>query len=115
MRKINGNTLCVIQTKGAAYTNEIGEKVSDWVNAYEFMGILGYQGGDQKYTTNKAKIEESSHSLICEYDAEIYALADQDTRIIAKDRIYDVLFIDNPDELDEHLEMQLRFVGGQNG
>lgn len=115
MRKIKGNTLCVIQTMGAASTNAIGEKVAEWVDTYEFMGVLGLQSGDSKYSTYKAKLEESSHVVICDYDPEIYALADQNTRIIAKGRIYDVLLIDNPDELDEHLEIQLRFVGGQNG
>lgn len=115
MRKIEGNTLCLIQTKGEAFTNAIGEKVANWVNVLEFTGILSLQAGDSKYSTHKTKLEESSHILLCEYDADIYALADQNTRIIAKDRMYDVLLIDNPDERDEHLEIYLRFVGGQNG
>ena len=114
MRKIEGNTLCVIQTRDEATVNAIGEKVAEWVDAYEFKGILGLQSGDSKYSTHKAKIEESSHVLVCEYDADIYALADQNTRVIAKGRMYDVLLIDNPDELDEHLEIYLRFVGGPN-
>lgn len=115
MRKIEGNTACVLMTMGEPVTNAIGEKVANWVNACEFMGILSLQAGDSNYSTHKTKLEESSHILICEYDAEIYAYADQNTRIIAKDRMYDVLLIDNPDELDEHLEIYLRYVGGQNG
>ena len=115
MRKIEGNTACVLMTMGEPYTNPIGEKVTNWANACEFTGILSLQAGDSNYSTHKTKLEESSHILICEYDAEIYAYADQNTRIIAKDRMYDVLLIDNPDELDEHLEIYLRYVGGQNG
>ena len=115
MRKIEGNTVCVLQTMGSVTTNAIGERVATWVDTYEFKGILSYQAGESKYTTNKAKIEESTHVIVCDYDSEIYAFADQNTRIIAKGKMYDVLHIDNPDELDEHLEIQLRFVGGQNG
>lgn len=115
MRKIKGNTLCVIQTMNSDAVNEIGEKVGEWVDAYSFSGVLGLQSGDSKYTNFNAKIEESTHTIVCEFDSDIYSLADQNTRIIAKGKMYDVLLIDNPDELDEHLEIYLRYVGGQNG
>ena len=115
MRKIKGNTHCTIQAMGEAERNAIGEMVAKWVDVYEFEGIIGLQTGDSNYSIHKAKIEESSHVIVCDYDADIYALAGQNTRIIAKGRMYDVLLIDNPDELDEHLEIYLRFVGGQYG
>ena len=114
MRNVKGRTLCAIQTR-TSNVNDIGEGVNTWVDAVSFYGVLGLQAGDSKYTNFSAKIEESSHVLVCEYDQRIYDLADQNTRIIAKGKMYDVLLIDNPDELDEHLEIYLRFVGGQNG
>ena len=45
----------------------------------------------------------------------IYGLADQDTRMIVKGFVYDVLLIDNPDEMNEQLEIYLRKVGAWNG
>ena len=114
MRKVKGHTLCVIQTRTVSAVNDIGEKLTEWVDAHTFKGVLGLQSGDSKYTNFSAKIEESSHVLVCDFNADIYALADQNTRIIIKNKMYDVLLIDNPDELDEHLEIYLRFVGGQN-
>ena len=122
MRKIEGNTPFVIQTKstkkdesGKIVKNQIGEPIIEWVPGFSFSGVLGLQTGDSRRTNFNAKIEESSHVLVCDYHAGIYALADQDTRVIAKNKMYDVLLIDNPDELDMQLEIYLRFVGGQNG
>lgn len=116
MRKVKGRTLCAIQTCTASGVNAMGEKVTVWADASEpFYGVLGLQSGDSKYSTFNAKIEESTHVLVCDFNSKIYALADQNTRIIAKGKMYDVLLIDNPDELDEHLEIYLRLVGGQNG
>ena len=115
MRKVKGNTLCVIQTGTSSAVNEYGERETTWENAIEFDAVLGLQSGDSKYSSFNAKIEESSHVAVAEFDADIYALADKNTRLIAKGKMYDVLLIDNPDELNEHLEIYLRFIGGQNG
>ena len=113
MRKVKGRTLCVIQI-GTTTKNAIGEAVTEWKDAISFLGVLGLQSGDSKYSTFNAKIEESSHVVVCDFSEYIYSLAGKNTRIIAKGKMYDVLLIDNPDELDEHLEIYLRHVGGQD-
>ncbi len=115
MREIKGHTPFVLQKQDGFTVNKIGEKVVNWVEAVSFNGVLGLQSGDSKYTNFNAKIEESTHVMVCDFNSDIYALADTNTRIICKGKMYDVLLIDNPDELDEHLEIYLRFVGGQNG
>ncbi len=114
MEKVKGNTLCVIQTATFNKTNAIGEKETVWQDTHSFMSVLSMQTSDSKYSTFNAKIEESSHVIVCDFNSEIYALKDQNTRIVANGRMYDVLFIDNPDELNIHLEIYLRYVGGQN-
>ena len=116
MANIGGNIYAVIQTKASGGKNAIGEAEITWTNAFtDVLGWLGLQTGDSKYQNFKAKIEESTHVFMCDYDAEIYALAGQDTRMILKGNMYDVLLIDNPDEMDEHLEIYLRRVGAWNG
>lgn len=115
MRKIKKRTSFVLQKQDGFTVNKIGEKVENWVDAVSFGGVLGLQSGDSKYSNYNAKIEESSHVMVCDFNSDIEALADKNTRLICKGKIYDVLLIDNPDELDEHLEIYLRFVGGQNG
>lgn len=114
MRKVKGNTLCVIQTV-TSEKNRIGEAVNTWADAFSLYGVLGLQSGDSKYTNHNAKIEESTHIFISDFDKDVFALADENTRCIINGKMYDVLLIDNPDLLDMQLEIYLRFVGGQNG
>lgn len=113
MANIGGNISGVIQAKTAA-KNAIGEAVKEWTDACSLFGWLGLQNGDSKYTHN-AKLEESTHVFLCDFSAEAYALANQDCRMNIKGVIYDVLLIDNPDEMDEQLEIYLRRVGAWNG
>ena len=114
MANIGGNIYGVIQT-AITEKNEIGEAVKSWNDAFRQFGWLGLQSGQNKYSTFNAKIEESTHTFLCDYHSGIYALAERDCRMIIKGVVYDVLLIDNPDEMDEQLEIYLRRVGGWNG
>lgn len=113
MKPIKKRTECRIQTK-TSDRNEIGETVNEWTDTHTVYGVLGLQSGDSKYSNFDAKIEESTHVFICDFNADIYALADTDVRCIIKNKMYDILLIDNPDELNYHLEIYLRYVGGQD-
>lgn len=115
MANIGGNTQAVIQCKTSGGRNAIGEAQITWDDKYTLLGWLGLQNGENRRTTFNAKIEESTHVFLCDYHSDVYALADQDTRMIIKGNVYDVTFIDNPDELDEHLEIYLKKVGAWDG
>ena len=116
MGNIGGNIYATIQTKASSGKNAIGEPEITWSNAFDdVLGWLGLQAGDSRRTNFSAKIEESTHVFLCDYHAGVYALANQDTRMILKGCMYDVLLIDNPDEMDEQLEIHLRKVGAWNG
>lgn len=114
MANIGGNITGIIQTKTTT-KNSIGEAEQLWSNAFSQIGWLGMQTSDSPRSKLNAKIEESTHCFMCDYHEGIYALSDQDTRMIFKGKVYDVLFIDNPDEMDEQLEIYLRRVGAANG
>ena len=114
MAKIGGNINAKFQ-KCTTIKNAIGESEKTGVDAYGHNGWLGLQSGDSKHNTFNAKIEESTHVFTCDYHAGIYALADQDVRAIIKGFVYDVLLIDNPDEMNEQLEIYLRKVGAWSG
>ena len=114
MSNIGGNIYGVIQTKTSDGKNAIGEAESVWTDKFTLLGWLGLQNGENKRTSFNAKIEESSHVFVSDFDADVYALAESDMRMILKGSMYDVLLIDNPDEMDEQLEIYLRKVGGQN-
>jgi SPP1 family predicted phage head-tail adaptor len=115
MANIGGNITAVLKIKATSGKNAIGEAVNAWEDAFTLVGWLGMQSGGNNRNTFSAKIEESTHVFLCDYNADVYALADKDTRLILKGNMYDVLMIDNPDELDEQLEIYLKKVGGQNG
>ena len=115
MANIGGGIRGTIQTK-TTEKNAMQERVPTWTDAFkDVLGWLGLQNGDSKYSNFNAKLEESTHVFLCDYNADIYALADQDTRMVIKGFVYDVLLIDNPDEMDEQLEIYLRKVGAWNG
>lgn len=115
MANIGGNIEGIIQTKEAAGVNAIGEAEVIWSDTYRQIGWLGLQTGGYNRSNFNAKIEESTHVFLCDYRSDIYALASQDTRMILKGFRYDVLLIDNPDEMDEQLEIYLRRVGAVDG
>lgn len=115
MANIGGNIKGVIQVKTTSGKNEIGEAVTSWADEFTVNGWLGLMSGDSKYSSYKTKLEESTHCFLCDYNAGIYALAGVDTRMIFKGFVYDVLLIDNPDEMDEQLEIFLKRVGAWNG
>lgn len=115
MANIGGNITGIIQVKRAVTKNAIGETVKEWETAFEQIGWLGMQNGDSKHGNYNAKVEESTHVFLCDYHAGIYALAAEDTRMIFKGFIYDVTHIDNPDEMNEQLEIFLRRVGAWDG
>ena len=115
MANIGGNIEGIIQTKASNGKNAIGEAEITWTDAFSCVGWLGLQSGGSERSTYNAKIEESTHVFLMDFNSEIYALADQDTRMKIKGNIYDVVLIDNPDEMDEQLEIYLKKVGGQNG
>lgn len=123
MAKIGGNLKGFIQTKKATgKKNSIGEAIHDWVDTFSQKGWLSLQGGGSQYNNFYAKVEESTHVFLCDYNAGIYALSLPDeagklpeVRMILKGIIYDVLLIDNPDERNEQLEIYLRRVGAAIG
>ena len=114
MAKIGGNITGRFQAC-AVVKNEIGEAVKTWNDAVNHIGWLDLQSGDSKHDRFNAKLQESTHIFVCDYNAALYALADSDARAIFKGVVYDVLLIDNPMEMNEQLEIYLRRVGAWNG
>ena len=64
---IGGNTKAVIQIYDKSVKNAIGEVVNDWVSVESLTGWLDFTGGESKYKTYNAKIEESTHIFLCDY------------------------------------------------
>lgn len=114
---IGGNTDATIQVKRQTGINAIGERECEWLDVVNFRGWLDLSGGDSKYTAYNAKIQESTHIFLCDYRAldEDIAVTSENARMVIGGKVYDILLIDDPMGANEHLEIYLRFVGGQNG
>ena len=110
---IGGSTIAQIQVKSGTVTTAIGEKVTAWKTLNTISGWRDLSAGESRYSTYDTKIQESTHVFISDWvmlDAEA-----ENCRMIINNKLYDVLLIDNPMEMNRQLEIYLRYVGGQNG
>ena len=98
---------------GAAQ-NEIGEDTGNYIDALPpIIGWLDLLEGDSQYASYSAKIQESTHVFICDYVSLDKRITAEKSRMLINGKVYDIMLIDNPMELNEQLEIYLKFTGGQ--
>ena len=105
---IGGNTEAVLQQMTGSATNAIGEQIQAWSDSVTLWGWLDLSTGDSRYKFD-AKLQESTHIFITDYTP-----IDQkptDKRLKVNGVVYDVLYIDDPMGLHQHLEIYLKFTG----
>lgn len=119
---IGGNKTVLLQIKAGTTKNKIGERVPDWKDLCELVGFLDLSGGDSKYTSYNAKMQESSHIFVGDYqpipdtfevDGESIKVKAENVRMVADSERYDVMLIDDPMGLHKQLEIYLKYTGGQ--
>lgn len=115
MKKISGNKTLELQIK-TAVKNEIGEQVPTWQTIHTLTGFLDLSSGDSRYINYNAKTQESTHLFVCDYQILDQRVKAENSRIFEPNtrEYYDITLIDNPMELNYHLEFYLRYVGGQH-
>lgn len=109
---IGGNVVATVEINTTTQ-NLIGEDVKVWVAVQGIFGWLDLQSGDSKYSTYNAKMQESTHVFVCEYVELDKSITAENSRLVINDKRYDVMLIDDPMELHEHLEIYLKYTGGQ--
>lgn len=112
MLGIGGNAIANIQIRSTT-KNEIGATTKTWTNVQTIKGWLDLSGGDSKYSSFNAKIQESTHIFVADYtnlDARISA---ENSRLVVNGGIYDVMLIDDPMEMHKQIEIYLKYTGGQ--
>lgn len=106
---IGGNVDAIIQVETSS-KNAFGEIENTYKNLTTVKGFLDYVGGDGSYKTNfKGELEETTHIFICDYENVASKATPTQSRMIIDDKIYDILYIDNPMNLNEHLEIMLKY------
>lgn len=124
---IGGNLCGIVQVKTEdGYMNEIKEWVADWQDCMKLCGWLDLSTGDSSRTTFNTKIQESTHIFLCDYQPLIgrviiagqemaVNVTSENARMVINGLVYEILLIDNPMNMNEHYEIYLKFIGGQDG
>lgn len=112
MTNIGGNIEAILQVKSTE-KNEIGEAEKTWVDAHSLTGWLDLQSGDS--TTNfNAKTQESTHIFLCDYEP-LEGINTDNARMVINSEVYEIQLIDNPMNMNQHLEIYLKYIGGGLG
>lgn len=112
MKGIGGNITVEIQVYKAV-RNSIGEVVKTWETAQSLNGWLDLSSGDSKYATYNSKIQESTHVFIADYITVDNRINAENSRLMINGKTYDIMLIDNPMEMNQQLEIYLKYTGGQ--
>lgn len=110
---IGGNIKALLQIQNGTEKNEVGAAVQKWETAHEIKGFLDLSNGDSKRTVYNAKVQESTHIFICDYFGISEQVNAENSRMMIAGLEYDVMLIDNPMNLNEHLEIYLKYTGAQ--
>ncbi len=110
---VGGNLTATIQFKTLT-ENDIGEKIAEWVDDMTVRGWLDLVSGGSTNQSHKTKSEDSTHIYICDFDSRLRNLDITQCRFVCRDRIYEIKHIDDPMELQDHLEISLKLVGVAN-
>lgn len=115
---IGGNITALIQVKDKGTRNKIGELEHVWTDVASLYGWLDYSGGQSDIGTYDAKIQETTHIFLCDYqqiEQESVDMTSDNARMVIGGNVYQILQIDDPMELHQHLEIFLKYVGGGLG
>ena len=120
MKKIGGNIDLVLKRKDGFTTNDIGEKIPNYIEYITLHGLIDMANTNTSHSTYNAKLQESTHYFICDY-VELPTFEDESGKVrkatinelkaYCNDKEYDVLWLDNPMELNYHYEIYLEYKG----
>lgn len=109
---IGGNTTVTFQNF-TTYKNAIGEAIREWSDVVQKKGFLDYKSGGADYDYS-AKLQDSTHLFMCDYfDFKALELSPESSRMLIEGEVYDIMLIDDPMGLHQHLEIHLEYLGGQ--
>ena len=112
MNKIGGNIDCVLRYEKVT-RSAIGEDESAWVELKRIRGFLDLMANGKNYDAYNKAVVDSTHVFICDF----VSIPTQDEngkerqlQAVINGKTYDVQYIDNPQELNYHLEIFLKKV-----
>lgn len=114
---IGGNITATIQMKSSGKRNAIGEFEKTWSDIGSVLGWLDYASGQNEVASYNAKIQETTHFFLCDFKRWKSATQDagvtsENARMVIDGNIYQILLVDDPMNLHDHIEVYLQYVGG---
>ena len=112
MNKIGGNIDCVLKYQSVT-RSAIGEDVSAWVELQTIKGFLDLMTNGKNYDAYNKAVVDSTHVFICDYvsiQTQDENGKERQLQAVINGKTYDVQYIDNPQELNYHLEIFLKKV-----
>lgn len=107
-----GGNAAVSVVRAAKAKNEAGVAVpGEPKRIAEVRGWLDYQAGQPSHLAYQAKLADTTHVLMCDYDPALAELKTQGLSAVVGGEPYEVLLIDDPMGMHGHLEIYLRYVG----
>lgn len=116
MSHIEGNMKAYVQISSVR-TDEYGADHREWKNAFPepLSGVLDLMGADTSRDLMK-RVEDSDYIFLCDY-FEPYAdgekLTTENSRFLIDGEVYEVRLYDDVMRLHEHMEIYLKYLGGQ--
>ncbi len=107
MKRIGGNIKALIQAKETK-RNDLGETIATFKDLKTIKGYLDYMTGENNTGSFNAKIEDSTHIFICDYEE---LPNENEIRLLINNKPYEVKLIDVPMGIKYHMEIYLRYVG----
>lgn len=112
MGQIGGNVSAVIEVKSTD-DNEIGAEREQWMAYRTVSGFLDMIGEGTDRTTMNRKVQDSNYVFLTDFIPLPPELNEENSRIRIANKIYEVRLYDDPMGMHEHLEVYLRYLGGQ--
>ena len=109
---IGGNITAIIQTS-TTQKKAIGETIQSWKDVQSIKGWLDLASGDSRYNSYLSKVQESTHIFLADFVPLAKGVQAENSRMTINGKVYDIMLIDNPMELNEQLEIYLKYTGGQ--
>lgn len=96
----------IIQRQGSGTSNGMGGKSQVWNTHLTIDGLLDKVSGNEKLMAGQ-QAESSTHIFITDANQDIKS----SDRISSDSKIYRILDVDNPMNMDSHFETLLKFEG----
>lgn len=114
MGHINGNTKATVQIRQITQDEYQTDRVR-WKDAFSVSGVLDLLDGGVNLKM-MSRTGEADYIFICDYFLPAYngeKLTAENSRFLIDGEVYEVKLFDDPMNLHEHLEIYLKYLGGQ--